>query len=154
MASRKQNSQLNTVFLDPEKWISELASARENAKILQNLPSTFGGSLRAHLKRRRMSQERCAEAMLTSSRTISRIINNDEYEVDKDKAFAACVALQLPLEMCTDMMRKANCPLGSSARDVVLLRLLEDADQLNVETCNMILKGLGCRPLNLRDSAA
>lgn len=116
-----------------------------------NLPRSFGATLKHHRKRTGMTQEDLAwEAGLDVGHI--GCLENDKVERPSQQVIAELGrALKLPGMFTEDMMNKAGCPLNRDLpEDMHLKTVIYFMYMRSREECNALLKLCECKPIGGR----
>ena len=92
----------------PDDAINLTKQTIELTNLLQTLPSTYSGTLRAHIKRSGLTTEKLAEICEISEKTIQRYKASDETECELPILVALCVGLKLHPILSFDLLSKAG----------------------------------------------
>jgi len=87
--------------------------SKEYAEIGASLPSSFSGTLDAHIKRRGYTNEQMEERTLISERTIREYRNNIEVKPTLQSVLALCIGLNLQPQFAFDLLDKAGHNINS-----------------------------------------
>lgn len=128
-----------------------LLQARAMSKLLTELPATFEGTVRAHMKRLHISREKLAEQMSVSESSIRRLREErDDYSLDQ--IIAVCIGLHLPPEFSADLLKKAGRSLRDTPDHLIYKAILQTMYMKSLGEVQAMLKDYGCRTLNLRST--
>lgn len=113
-------------------------------EILQTLPSTYSGTLRAHIRRSGLTIEKLAEICEISEKTIQRYKSSDENECELSILVALCVGLKLHPILSFDLLSKAGYgSLRSSKKHTAYKLVLLTMYECTVSQCNEFLREAG-----------
>lgn len=116
-------------------------------EILPSLPVCFASTLVAHMQRLGFTLEMLEERTTISSRTLSRIRNEEDYPITIKQLVALCIGLQLEPELSDDLIRKAGFTFRSTQEHIVYKVLLRSMYKSSIAVCNQILQAEGMQPL-------
>ena len=113
------------------------------AKIMEDLPGHFCGTMVAHRNRRHFTQEDLEEYSTVSVATIRRMETDKEYQKKLGKLMAICIGLKLYPDFSFDLIEKSNCKFDDTiVFHSVYKMLLRNCYHLSVEECNQKLEEL------------
>lgn len=122
--------------------------AKETAEILRNLPTTFSGTLKAHMKRLDFTEELLEEKSLINERTIRRMRKNEKYQAKIPTIVAICVGMQLCPDFSFDLMRKSGNGFRTTEEHLIYKMILNSYYRNSIYECNEILEVNNCKPLS------
>ena len=112
-----------------------LPGQKENektARLMRDLPSSFGGTLTALMDRQGYTQAELAEKIRCSEKTVQRMRNDEKYVPSLKIVIKTCASLQLPLVLCLDVVIKSEAPQKKTVSTVELINLLAAICSLGV----------------------
>ena len=115
--------------------------------IMEKLPTSFGGTLCEHMKRKGVTVEQLAERCMQDGRTISRYRNSPYPGITLSGVVALCIALKLHPILAEDMIRKAGYVLIASPEHSAYRMLILTMTNSSIYECNEVLATMGIRPL-------
>lgn len=107
----------------------------------------FNDALVYLMKERKMTIEQLEEKTQISSRTISRLRNNQDYDVTWAQIVALAIGLQLPPAISHDLLAKVGLQLRNNVAHNVYNMILSSFYTLDIETVNSYLCQMGLSPL-------
>jgi hypothetical protein len=125
---------------DIAKRAAEMSKIRDEAdrirEIMASLPSTFSGSLDAHIKRRGYTNEQMEERCEISERRIRDLRNKDDINVELPAVLSLCIGLNLHPVFSFDLLNKAghNITAKYSPENLVYIYLINNH---HMETLSM-----------------
>ena len=119
----------------------------ELAKVMQELPRGFSGSLKALMAWKEKTVEKLAEECCLDPKTIQRMRNNESYDTTIETVVAICIALQLPPVASQALISNSPFSLGYSEKHLAYQFLLNCHYTKSVIECNEILARLSLGPL-------
>ncbi len=127
---------------------AELAK-RTNAVsgIMNGLPSSFTDTLKAHMKRKKITSEMLAERCLMSNAKISRIRRDCNEGVSLRTVIALCIGLRLHPSLAEDLVRKAGYSFNGSMEHIAFQTLLFCMTNSSIYECNDYLVEMKMPPL-------
>ncbi len=127
---------------------AELAK-RTNAVscIMNGLPSSFTDTLKAHMKRKKITSEMLAERCLMSNAKISRIRRDCNEGVSLRTVIALCIGLRLHPSLAEDLVRKAGYIFNGSMEHIAFQTLLYCMTTSSIYECNDYLAEMKIPPL-------
>ena len=132
-------------FCISNRFDDAIRKAEEIAQLLQDLPNGFGGTLKAHMKRQKISVEKLAEMAHLSVSTIERFRSGKCETYALDKVAAICVALHLPEEYSSDLMRKAGLDNIMTPNALMIRAAVKTLYEMNIDTFTDTLTRAGCK---------
>lgn len=130
-----------------------LKQAREISAVLQELPGSFSGTLKAHMARLNVTRGKLAEESMLSDSTIKRMRTGDR-DLQLDYVIAICIGLHLQPEYSFDLIEKAGLRLRSTPEHLIYRSILQTMYREKLSTIQKLLKDSGCSELNLKDLCA
>ena len=130
-----------------------LKQAREISAVLQELPGSFSGTLKAHMARLNVTRGKLAEESMLSDSTIKRMRTGDR-DLQLDYVIAICIGLHLQPEYSFDLIEKAGFRLRSTPEHLIYRSILQTMYREKLSTIQKLLKDSGCSELNLKDLCA
>jgi len=129
-------------------YIPSQEDDEETSRIMRDLPNSYGGTLEKLMKWRGFtSDESFANEIRYNTRTVWRMRKEEEYVTTLKTAVKVCVALQLPLILCIDVIIKSNASRKLTPNTVKLFNVLPAMCclQLKLDELDEFLacKGLG-----------
>ena len=95
------------------------ADNEETAKLMRDLPASYGGTLAMLMERRGYTQAEFAERIRCSEKTIQRMKNDESYIPSLKMVLTVCVGLQpLALALCLDIIDKSQVPQRKTVNTV------------------------------------
>lgn len=107
----------------------------------------FNDALVYLMKERKVTIEQLEEKTQISSRTISRLRNNQDYDVTWSQIVALAIGLQLPPAISHDLLAKVGLQLRNNVAHNVYNMILSSFYTLDIETVNSYLCQMGLSPL-------
>lgn len=125
---------------------SMLLEAERQAAIMSMLPVCFGDTLKAHMERKRFTQESLAEAVGMDPRTIQRMISGNQ------ASFRNVIAISLAMELSyietEDLLKKAGLLLLQTNKEHLLfMQMLHMGGLGDLGIVNAELSELGVQRL-------
>jgi len=111
------------------------------------LPSEFGDTLSAHMKRLSMTNEAMADRCLINEDNI-RKYRNGQKKPKLQTVIALCVGLQLPPMLGFDLVDKAGFTLKSGLEQAAYNIILCTMTQNSIYECNEMLRAMNVRTLS------
>ena len=130
-----------------------LKQAREISAVLQELPGSFSGTLKAHMARLNVTRGKLAEESMLSDSTIKRMRTGDR-DLQLDYVIAICIGLHLQPEYSFDLIEKAGFRLRSTPEHLIYRSILQTMYREKLSIIQKLLKDSGCSELNLKDLCA
>ena len=130
-----------------------LKQAMEISAVLQELPGSFSGTLKAHMARLNVTCGKLAEESMLSDSTIKRMRTGDR-DLQLDYVIAICIGLHLQPEYSFDLIEKAGFRLRSTPEHLIYRSILQTMYREKLSTIQKLLKDSGCSELNLKDLCA
>ena len=130
-----------------------LKQAMEISAVLQELPGSFSGTLKAHMARLNVTRGKLAEESMLSDSTIKRMRTGDR-DLQLDYVIAICIGLHLQPEYSFDLIEKAGFRLRSTPEHLIYRSILQTMYREKLSTIQKLLKDSGCSELNLKDLCA
>lgn len=135
---------------------SDTASLKEKMdavnRTINELPQSFSDALCYVMKRSRVTIEALAEKSGISTRTISRLRNEERREYSLDQVIAICVALHLPPWLSRKMIEKAGFLLRQTPQHLAYQMILDCMYMDTVDEVQQQLVLAGCKKLRLNDN--
>lgn len=116
-------------------------------KIVNELPGTFSGKLKAHMKREKITVEELCELSLVSPKTIQRIRNNEEYKTELGTVVALCIGLKLHPILSEDWLKKSGHSFKNTELHLTYQILLQSYYKSSIHACNELLVEGGFKPI-------
>ena len=117
--------------------------------IINNLPMSPAKTLAAHMDREHITVEGLVAKSGVSSRTISRLRDEENlYTPKKEAAIAICIGLHLEPLLSRDWLTKVGTPLTTSKKDVFYELILRSMYMQPVSAVNSQLGEYGLPPLS------
>ena len=123
------------------------AEAQRLSDLINDLPGSPCGTLKAHMIRRNMTVEKLSMESGVSEATIKRLRNDINYTPIKTKALAICLGLKLEPPLQKDWLRKLGIVLSSTPQDLMYELLMSKYYKAPISIINDMLWGCGCQPL-------
>lgn len=115
--------------------------AMQDAEIAMNLPTSFSGSLKAHMDRLDVKVEKLAERSLVSVKTIQRMRNEVNYSPKLGSIIAVCVGLQLRPALSLDLVSKGGYVFKQFDPEHIIYQFILNFYYLStIYECNEILR--------------
>ena len=121
-------------------------TTQDVSRVLQSLPSSFGATLEAHMRRKGVTQEQLAESSLMTDRRI-RTYCVDDQMVPLPRVVALCVGLKLHPIFAFDLVKKAGYLFNQTSEHVAYQMILVSMTQHSIFECNEYLNILGLKPI-------
>lgn len=144
----KYNERYLTLSLN-ESNEKVIAHAQEISGALMNLPGSFHGTLKAHMKRSNITIEKLEELAHISDRTIKRLRTEERKDDSLDQVIAICLVLHLPPEFKQDFIEKAGFVLRKTPEHLIYRVILRTMYMESIDTVQAKLRACGCAPLRL-----
>lgn len=126
------------------------------SKIMNEVPSTFCGTLDYHINRRRYTNEKMEEYTGISSRMIQDYRKKPNIKITLPSLLALCIGLNLHPTFAYDLISKAGYNIMANTNENIAYRYLIDHQHTgNIQLWNEILKGFGINqqlPRNGKDN--
>ena len=100
--------------------------AQRLSKIAESLPSSFSGTLNAHIKRKRLTNEKLEERSHISARTIQDYRNKADAKPTLQSVLALCIGLNLHSAFFYDLIAKAGYNIMNINEEFMMYRYLID----------------------------
>lgn len=114
------------------------------AKVMEELPGNFCGTMVFHRNRREFTREELEEHSTVSVSTIRRMETDKEYQKQLGRLMAICIGLKLYPTFSFDLIDKSNCKFDDTiVFHGVYKMLLRNCYHLTVDECNQKLKEMG-----------
>ena len=130
-------------IIDPEGRLSENERAKEENKVLANMPACFPEALRYVMTRFGFTQEALAFASKVSESTIGRYRNGKVESFSEKNVVALCVAMHLPPWLSFALIAKAGFSLAATREQQAYLMVLSCMYMRSVDEVNDYLKERG-----------
>lgn len=124
------------------------AAAQRLSAIMNDLPRSPCGTLKAHMERKKITQEALVAKSGVSDRTINRLRNDPEYTPSKTNALAICIGLQLEPMLQRDWLGKLGIVMTASPTDVFYELLMGSLYKQPLSVFNEKLQEHGYPPLS------
>ncbi len=108
--------------------------------ILNDLPGSFSGTLKKHMKRLGFSPDLLAESSWISPSTIKQYRQNENNKKTLKTVTALCIGLHLHPWLAEDMIRKAGLVVTATKQDSAYRYLYTFHYKDTIEECNKYLK--------------
>ena len=125
-----------------------LTESKRLHEIMDALPMSPSGTLRAHMDRKKMTIERLAEESGVSEATIKRLRRDSEYRPTRSNAFAICIGLQLEPKLRRDWLSKIGIVPTASESDIFYELVLDSMYKHSITEVNQVLVANHYQPLN------
>ena len=116
-------------------------------KVMPTLPTSFGGTLKAHMDRLEVTKDDLAEVTHISDSTIKRL-RNGKCRVKKEHVLTLSFGMLLDPEYIEDMLAKSNNTLGCYRPDTVYKFLVWNGYDRGLPFCNTTLIDQNLKPLS------
>ena len=136
-----------------QKDAIELAKISEEIKrikkIVNELPSSFGGTLDAHIKRKGYTNEDVAGYTTINEKTIRNYRNGNNINPEIGTVMALCIGLNLHPIFAEDLIKKAGYDIFSknSEENIAYQYLINHLHMENLERWNFVLRSFGVKTL-------
>ena len=136
-----------------QKDAIELAKISEEIKrikkIVNELPSSFGGTLDAHIKRKGYTNEDVAGYTTINEKTIGNYRNGNNINPEIGTVMALCIGLNLHPIFAEDLIKKAGYDIFSknSEENIAYQYLINHLHMENLERWNFVLRSFGVKTL-------
>ncbi len=140
-------SSQNKLELDNDSINKLLKKQNEEKEFFKTLPTTPGLTIKEHLQRKNMTQRQLADRSKISLRTIGYYVSEyDESHPDIYDVVALCIGLNLSYNYSKDLLTKFgfNIDAVHNTDYFALNFILQACHQGTIDSCNVILKQLGC----------
>ena len=117
-------------------------------KVIGNLPSSFSGTLEAHMSRINITCEELAESANIGLSTIKKYKTMSESSYKLTTVVSICIGLHLHPIYCYDMVRKAGFCFNNSKEHIAYQLLLSTKTKCSIEQCNELLREIGLNGLS------
>ncbi len=128
--------------------VDYFAVAQRLSGIINDLPRSPCGTLKAHMERRKITVETLVAKSGVSERTIKRLRSDPEYTPTKNNALAICIGLQLEPVLQRDWMSKLGIVMTASTTDVFYELLMGSLYKQPLSVFNEKLQEHGYPPLS------
>jgi hypothetical protein len=125
-----------------------MEEATEAAKLLADLPGSFGKSLTMIMEWRDMSVELLGEKALLDPRMIQRMRNDHKQNWNIKRMVALCIGLRLPPIMSLPLITKAGLSFKNTEEHIVCQHILTTRFNSTIYECNDLLAEAGYPPLS------
>lgn len=144
----KKYSRNNKVELDAQSIDALKNKHAEEEKIFRELPSHPGRTIKYHLERKNMTHQQLADRSKISKRTCDYYMS--DYDVSNPDIFdvvAICIGMNLSANFSRDLLKKFGFDIdGKHDINYDSLRfIIENCHQYTIDSCNDVLKELGCK---------
>lgn len=121
-----------------------IKDATKFSRMLSEAPSTFSGTLKYYMKKRKLTDATLAERALLSERTIQRLVKPGNHPTNMRSVIAVCLALHLHPILSEDLLKKAGLGFQTDSLEHAAWHLLLESyyDQ-SVYVSNEMLQTLG-----------
>lgn len=143
-------SSQNKAELDNESLVKLRKKSLEEEEFFKTLPANAGLTIKAHLKRKEMTHQQLADRSHISKRNIDYYISEyDESNPDIYDIVAICIGLNLSPNYSRDLLKKFGFDIDSRHDNNYnsLRFIIESCHQCTIDSCNDILKQLGCNKI-------
>ena len=128
--------------------VDYFAAAQRLSGIINDLPRSPCGTLKAHMDRRKITVEALVAKSGVSEKTIKRLRSDPEYTPTKRNAMAICIGLQLEPMLQRDWMGKLGIVMTASTTDVFFELLMGSLYKQPLSVFNEKLQEHGYPPLS------
>lgn len=136
-------------FPQPDDRLSSRERLSAMNRMLGELPPTFHDALTYLMKRARLSIEALESKAGISTRTITRLRNQERRDYSLDHVIALCVALQLPPWLSREMLARAGFVLRPTKQHQAYQLVLDCMFMDRLEDVQRFLAEAECEPLRL-----
>ncbi len=123
-------------------------SAKHLSAIINELPRSPSGTLKAHMSRTKMTVDALVAKSGVSEKTIRRLRADPEYIPTKSSVIAICIGLQLEPVLQRDWMSKLGIIFTANTTDVFYELLMASLYKQPLSVFNQILREQGFPPLS------
>ncbi len=124
------------------------AAAQRLSGIINDLPRSPCGTLKAHMERKKITNEMLIARSGVSERTITRLRTDPDYMPSKNNALAICIGLQLEPMLQRDWLGKLGIVMTASTTDVFYDLLMGSLYKQPLSVFNEKLQEHGYPPLS------
>ncbi|MBQ4427885.1 MAG: helix-turn-helix transcriptional regulator [Oscillospiraceae bacterium] len=124
------------------------AMAQRFSEIMSELPGSPGGTLKAHMERKRITIETLVSKTGISERTLQRLRNDPNYRTTRENAIALCIGLQLEPVFQKDLIAKLGFSFGINPTDMFYELLMVSLYKQPISVFNAQLTEHGYPPLS------
>ena len=123
-------------------------------KTLNELPGSFSGSLKHHMKRKGYTEELLSQESWVSLSTIKQYRQKEDKEKTLKTVTALCIGLHLHPWFTEDLLRKAGIIPKATKQDGAYRFLYTVHYKDSIEDCNKYLRARGLQEFTLREKSA
>lgn len=122
--------------------------------ILNDLPGSFSGSLKSHMKRKGYTEDLLANESWLSVSTIKQYRQKEDKEKSLRSVTAICIGMHLHPWLSEDLVRKAGIVVKNTRQDGAYRYLYTFHYKEKISDCNQYLKREGIPEFKFREKTA
>ena len=145
VVSGKMTADFDGNYADTEDFFT---AAQRLSDIINDLPRSPCATLKAHMERKKITNEMLIARSGVSERTITRLRNDPDFTPTKSNALAICIGLQLEPMLQRDWLGKLGIVMTASTSDVFFELLMGSLYKQPISVFNEKLQEHGYPPLS------